>query len=219
MSKYEYVDSQKSDPLNQNLVVKMCLWLAVSTSDFYHWAIRPQSATAARREALITRIQHFLEESDGTYGYRRIHADLGAEQTECSPELVRQLMRQIGLVACQPRPFRITTEADAEAAASMPDLVKRDFAADRPDVKSATLLIRLSSELCAVGPGGAPMFLSSAVCGARSSRAVPARAPPSHRRGRLDDAGIPAPPSVAAPGSEDLWTSSMSPRPRSIPTR
>ncbi|SEN32400.1 HTH-like domain-containing protein [Cryobacterium luteum] len=78
----------------------MCLWLAVSTSGFYHWAIRPQSATAARGEALIARIQHFFEESDGTYGYRRIHADLAAEQTECSPELVRQLMRQISLVAC-----------------------------------------------------------------------------------------------------------------------
>ncbi|SFI00131.1 Transposase InsO and inactivated derivatives [Cryobacterium levicorallinum] len=113
----------------------MCLWLAVSTSGFYDWAVRPQSATSARREALIARIQHFFEESDGTYGYRRIHADLGAEQTECSPELVRQLMRQIGLVACQPRPFRITTEADAEAAATMPDLVKRDFTADRPGAK------------------------------------------------------------------------------------
>ncbi|TFC77118.1 IS3 family transposase, partial [Cryobacterium sp. TMS1-20-1] len=135
VSKYEYIDSQKSEPTNRNSVVKMCLWLAVSTSGFYDWAVRPQSATSARREALIARIQHFFEESDGTYGYRRIHADLGAEQTECSPELVRQLMRQIGLVACQPRPFRITTEADAEAAANMPDLVKRDFTADRPGAK------------------------------------------------------------------------------------
>jgi putative transposase len=135
VSKYDYIDSQKSDPTNQNPVVKMCLWMAVSTSGFYDWAIRPQSATAARQEALIARIQHFFEESDGIYGYRRIHADLGAEQTECSPELVRQLMRQIGLVACQPRPFRITTEADAEASANMPDPVKRDFTADRPEVK------------------------------------------------------------------------------------
>jgi transposase InsO family protein len=44
-------------------------------------------------------------------------------------------MRQIGLVACQPRPLRITTEADAEAAANMPDLVTRDFTADRLGVK------------------------------------------------------------------------------------
>ena len=85
--------------------------------------------------ALTARIQHYFEESDGTYGYRRIHADLAAEQTECSPELVRQIMRYQGLVARQPRPFRITTEADAEAAAGMPDLVRRDFTADRPGVK------------------------------------------------------------------------------------
>ena len=135
MSKYEYIDSQKNDPAELNPVSKMCPWLGVSTSGFYHWLSRPQSATAARREALAARIRHFFEQSDGTYGYRRIHADLAAEDTECSPELVRQIMRQEGLIPCQPRPFRITTEADAEAAASMPDLVKRDFTADRPGVK------------------------------------------------------------------------------------
>ena len=112
MSKYEYIDSQKCEPANRNPVVKMCHWLGVSTSGFYHWVTRPQSATAARRNVLVGRIQHFFEESDGTYGYRRIHADLVAEQTECSRELVRQIMRQLGLVACQPRPFRVTTEAD-----------------------------------------------------------------------------------------------------------
>ncbi|MBG6060187.1 hypothetical protein RCH16_003663 [Cryobacterium sp. MP_M5] len=35
---------------------------------------------------MIARIQHFFEESDGTYGYRRIHADLAAEQTEWGVE-------------------------------------------------------------------------------------------------------------------------------------
>ena len=80
-------------------------------------------------------IQHFFTAADGTYWYRRIHADLAAENIECPPELVRQIMRQEGLVPCQPLPFRVTTHADAEAAASMPDLVKRDFTADRPGVK------------------------------------------------------------------------------------
>ena len=47
----------------------------------------------------------------------------------------RQIMRQEHLVPCQPRPFRVTTQADAEAAACMPDLVKRDFTAERPGVK------------------------------------------------------------------------------------
>lgn len=135
MSKYEYIDSQKNDQTETNPVTKMCCWLEVSTSGFYHWRSRPQSATAARREVLAARIRHFFTDSDGTYGYRRIHADLTDESTECSPELVRQIMRQEGLVPCQPRPFRVTTEADAEATATMPDLVKRDFTADRPGVK------------------------------------------------------------------------------------
>jgi len=68
-------------------------------------------------------------------GVRRIHVDLAEENTPCSPELVRQIMLREGLVACKPRPFRVTTEADAVAAATMPDLLKRDFTADRPGCK------------------------------------------------------------------------------------
>ena len=113
----------------------MCDWLAVSTSGFYHWLSRPQSATAARREALTARVKHFFQASDGTYGYRRIHADLVGEDTRCSPGLVRHIMRDEGLIACQPRPFRVTTAADAQAVAGMPDLVLRDFTADRPGIK------------------------------------------------------------------------------------
>ena len=134
-SRYEFIDSQKCVPTNRNPVVKMCRWMGVSTSGFYHGLTRPQSATSARREAPLGRIRHYFEESDATYGYRRIHADLAAEQTQCSPELVRQMMRREGLVACQPRPFRVTTQADVLAAANMPDLAKRDFTADRPGVK------------------------------------------------------------------------------------
>ncbi len=133
MSRYEYIDSQKNDPAETNPVWKMCLWLTVSASGFYDWLKRPQSATAARRVALTARVQHFFEESDGTYGYRRIHADLWGEGTECSAELVRQIMRSEALVACQPRPFRVTTDGDD--AANLPDLLKRDFTADRPGVK------------------------------------------------------------------------------------
>ena len=96
---------------------------------------RPQSATAARRDALAAHIEGFFKASDGTYGYRRVHADLAAASIECSPELVRKIMRDEDLIACHPRPFRITTDADADAAALIPDLVKRDFTATEPGVK------------------------------------------------------------------------------------
>ena len=64
-----------------------------------------------------------------------MQADLVAEATQCSPELVRQIMRQEHLIPCQPRPFRVTTQADPEAGAVIPDLVDRDFTAQAPGVK------------------------------------------------------------------------------------
>jgi hypothetical protein len=43
------------------------------------------------------------------YGYRRLHAALVRDREQARPELVRQLMRELGLVACQPRPWRPST--------------------------------------------------------------------------------------------------------------
>jgi transposase InsO family protein len=49
-------------------------------------------------------------------------------------ELVRALMRELGLVACQPRPWRPATTQQG-AAGPIPDLVSRDFSADAPGRK------------------------------------------------------------------------------------
>jgi transposase InsO family protein len=101
--------------------------LAVSRSGFYHWRGRPASATAERRTDLQVLIyQAFWIAGDGAYGYRRVHAHLARGGVECSPELVRRIMRDMRLVPCQPRPWRTTTVADASVA-STPDLVGRDF--------------------------------------------------------------------------------------------
>lgn len=134
MAKCEFIDSYATTP-EALAVLKMCRWLEDSRSGFYHCHSRAVSATTARRQALTARVRHFFEESEGSYGYRRIHADLAAEGAEYSPELARQIMRQESLVPCQSRLFSTTTIADAEAAAAMPNLAKRDFTADRPGIK------------------------------------------------------------------------------------
>jgi putative transposase len=113
----------------------MCSWLQVSSSGYYEWRSRPQSATAARREMLKQLIVVIFELSDETYGHRRVHAALRRSGHACSPELVRALMRELGLVPCQPRPWRHSlTEADP-AAGPIPDLVGRDFTASAPGEK------------------------------------------------------------------------------------
>jgi putative transposase len=116
-------------------IVKMCALIEVSRSGFYEWRDRPAFATAERREDLKLFIARSFEESDGTYGYRRIHADLADWGVPCGPELVRSLQRELGLEPCQPRPWRFSlTENDGQEH-HIPDLVQRDFTADAPGLK------------------------------------------------------------------------------------
>jgi putative transposase len=116
-------------------ITKMCEWLGVSTSGYYEWRDRPESATAQRHAYLKLMVAKAFEMSEETYGYRRIHAQLVRWGETCTPELVRQIMRELGLVPCQPRPWRHSlTEADPTAG-PIPDLLLRDFTADRPGEK------------------------------------------------------------------------------------
>ena len=57
-------------------VKKMCAWLSVSSSGFFDWRRRPASATATRRAFLALVITKVFDDSDQTYGYRRVHAQL-----------------------------------------------------------------------------------------------------------------------------------------------
>jgi putative transposase len=138
-ARYELIDAEKGT-LDANgerkyTVIKMCEWLEVSTSGYYEWRGRPASATTQRRERLKERIQEIFDDSDETYGHRRIHAALARQGEHCSVELVRGLLRELGLVPCQPRPWRHSlTEADP-GAGPIPDLVGRDFTADAPGEK------------------------------------------------------------------------------------
>ena len=113
---------------------QMCRWLAVSRSGFYEWRTRPASATARRRHELKLKITALFDASDGTSGYRRLHAELVRGGERVGLELVRALMRELGLVACQPRPFRTTTMR-GEQPAPTPDLLRRDFTATEPGCK------------------------------------------------------------------------------------
>jgi hypothetical protein len=85
--KYAFIDAEKA----RYPIVKMCIWLDVSTSGYYEWVDRPPSATAQRRTRLAALVQAIFDESDGTYGYRRVHAALARQDEDCDPELVRDI--------------------------------------------------------------------------------------------------------------------------------
>jgi len=131
----EYAHFSENTTTEAPSIVQMCVWLEVSRSGYYEWRGKPASATARRREDLKQLIAQFFDASDGTYGYRRIHADLAEAGVACGPELVRALMRELDLRPCQPRPWRHSLTAAGADPHRIPDLVARDFTADAPGQK------------------------------------------------------------------------------------
>lgn len=113
----------------------MCAVLEVSRSGYYEWRDRPEPATAVRRGVLLAAITAIFERHAGRYGHRRVHEILRRQGHRCSVELVRLLMAEAGLRAAQPRRWQVTTRPDKQAAALVPDLVRRDFTADTVGAK------------------------------------------------------------------------------------
>ena len=131
--KYAFIDAEYAAACAPT-IERMCRWLQVSKSGYYEWLHRPRSATAQRRELLKIKIAALFEACDGSYGYRRLHAELVRGGEPVGLELVRALMRELGLVACQPRPWRTTT-IRGEQPTAVSDLVGRDFTAEAPGRK------------------------------------------------------------------------------------
>ena len=136
--KYSFIEAENATVAGETAcaptVTQMCGWLQVSRSGFYEWRSRPGSATAKRRNELKLLIAKAFEGSDGTYGYRRVALQLARWGVQAGLELVRGLMRELGLVPCQPRPWRPSTTQQGQAG-PIPDLVARDFSAAAPGQK------------------------------------------------------------------------------------
>lgn len=115
-------------------VRNMCTWAGVSRSGYYEWRDRPSSATATRRAELAAVVEFLFADSDGTYGYRRIHAALARAGRACDPQTVQAIMAERGLVAACPKRRGIRTTIASDAS-ELPDLLGRDFTATEPGRK------------------------------------------------------------------------------------
>jgi putative transposase len=109
----------------------MCALLGVPRSSFYAWRNKAETATAARRRELAARVRRVFGAGRGAYGCRRVAAQLNREGHPCSVGLVADLMRELGLRACQPRAYKRTT-VPGEQPVTSPDLIGRDFTAAAP---------------------------------------------------------------------------------------
>lgn len=110
----------------------MCGILEVSTSGFYAWYERPESRRSLESTRLGTMVEKLHEKSRGNYGVPRMHAELRARGERCGRNRVARLMRERDLRGRVRRRYRTTTKAD-ERHPVAPNLLDRNFSAERPD--------------------------------------------------------------------------------------
>jgi putative transposase len=106
--------------------------LGVSTSGYYAWRDRRESARARedRRLAVLVRESH--DRSRKTYGSPRVHADLGARGERVSRKRIIRLMQQQGLRARVRRRYKGTTMSDHDQPVAA-NLLGRRFEAEAPN--------------------------------------------------------------------------------------
>jgi putative transposase len=113
-------------------VAMLCRLVDVSRAGYYAWYRRPPSARAQANAVLTEEIRTIHAKSRQTYGVPRMHAALGASGRHVSRKRVARLMRGTGLRVCgQQRRVR-TTVSDPKATPA-PNLVQRQFIAEKPN--------------------------------------------------------------------------------------
>jgi putative transposase len=112
-------------------IATMCRLLGLSTSGYYAWAKRSPSRRAREDAVLLAEIRMAHAASHGTYGAPRIQIDLAEKGFRVGRKRVARLMAAAGIIGVSRRKFVTTTIKGAGRPA--PDLVDRNFTAEKPD--------------------------------------------------------------------------------------
>lgn len=115
-------------------VTRLCRALNVSLSGYYAWRKRDVSQHDRNDQRLTKRIKQLFVNNRRVYGSPRIWKELRAEGEGVGQRRVARLMRQAGLKAIHPRKRVVTTRSNP-AHLVAPNLLARDFSADRPNQK------------------------------------------------------------------------------------
>jgi putative transposase len=114
-------------------VAVMCRTLGVNRTSFHDWERRAPSDRELSDAWLTEKIKQIHVVSDGTYGARRIHAELRLEHgIRVGRKRVERLMRAAGISGVVARKRRRTT-VRLPGVRVAPDLVERDFRPTGPN--------------------------------------------------------------------------------------
>jgi putative transposase len=116
-----------------------CALLGVSLAWFYKWIARagspgPHTTRERRRDTIDRAVAVAFRKARGLHGSPRLHADLRDDGWTVSEKTVAEAMRRQGLIARRIKRRNGLTRQD-KTAPKFPDLLRRDFTADRPHAR------------------------------------------------------------------------------------
>jgi hypothetical protein len=106
--------------------------MQVSRSGYYVWRNRGKSLRQRENERLIPIVRAAHKKSKGTYGARRIAAEVEAHGSLCGRAKAGTLMKLAGVVAKQKKKFKATTGSKHNLPVA-PNLLNRQFEVKEPD--------------------------------------------------------------------------------------
>ena len=132
MSVARFIADQRTKYRVPHTVV--CVLLGVSLAWFYKWIARTPTPSEQRRAGVDAAVATAFTKARGLHGSPRLLHDLRDEGWVVSEKTVADSMRRQGLIARRIRRRNGLTRQD-KTAPKFPDLLKRDFTADRPNAR------------------------------------------------------------------------------------
>jgi putative transposase len=121
-------------------IVLMCKALDASKSGYYDWVDRPPSPRAERRERIHAAVRAVHAESQAIYGSFKIARELARRddlESACRNTVARA-MGEMGLASRVSKAFTPTTTKNDPTKQPAPNVLDRDFAAEKPNQKWVT---------------------------------------------------------------------------------
>jgi transposase InsO family protein len=129
---YPFIEAENAGNGNVN---RACALLKVSRSAYYTHRTAEPSARRRQDAELTEQIVAIHDESKGTYGTPRLHAELRARGRRHSRKRIARLLRTAGLAGRAPKRWRTTTVPDP-AATTPADLIERDFSCSAREINT-----------------------------------------------------------------------------------
>jgi putative transposase len=112
----------------------MCECLELSRSGYYTWLRGTPSERTKEDEQLKDRIQYWYDRSDERFGHRPVHRFLtDDDQLDCGRDRTLRLMRELGIVGIQRKPFKPQGTNSQHRYGYSPNLLKAEGSPEHLD--------------------------------------------------------------------------------------